>query len=534
MCTISWGINLSTNEMLKKNSEHNFMQNRHVISFLEKVAYRGEARGKDWIWFFSNVTGLLKYSPFHSKKKVFKFENLEIDETSFAYKWKKLNSEKFDCILVHNRAIPESEVQNDHTQPIETTNFVVIHNGIIANDDDLFNETVFKSDVLKSQIDTEKFAWALEDEYLKNKKSTLDKVFLEVSKKVKWSFAFAIYNKNTKEFLLTTNFQPLSYKIDIDLGYLFFSSLWEYLRSGPVWSALDYNSVKNSSKSLSTQYFLNDYNIVKLPSYTYLYIDWDKNIFTWDLERDQLWTSDYTQEERSFRQGYTDNWINDIYSKGLVLASWGLDTTVVAWIMKNDYNCKELTFLHFDYGHKVEDREAKALRDVVDFYWAKLVTIKLDFLKELFKDSPLMTWKVDETGKWMELSLDYVPVRNWLFMLMAISYAEVNGFHYIWFWGNLSESMAYPDTTAETISKLNDLIPNVVKRNWNIKILDPLRDLLKHEIVKEWIRVWAPMSLTWSCYQDNWTWKHCWKCASCRLREAWMKANGLDLEGNKS
>jgi len=94
--------------------------------------------------------------------------------------------------------------------------------------------------------------------------------------------------------------------------------------------------------------------------------------------------------------------------------------------------------------------------------------------------------------------------------------------------------MAYPDTTAETISKLNDLIPNVVKRNWNIKILDPLRDLLKHEIVKEWIRVWAPMSLTWSCYQDNWTWKHCWKCASCRLREAWMKANGLDLEGNKS
>lgn len=528
MCTISGCINLFTSKSSEKNYDYNFMQNKSIISFLEKVAKKWEARGKDWIWFYSDITGLLKYNPYHSTWKKFNFKSLEIDETDFRYKWKKLNSEKFDCVLVHNRAIPESEVQNNHVQPIETINFVVIHNGIIANDIELFENTSFKKSVLKSQIDTEKFSWALEDEYLKNKWGTLESIFIEVSKRIQWSFAFAIYNKNTKEFLLTTNFQPLSYKIDYNLWYLFFSSLGDYLR-------ITSEDILEEDK---TQLFLINQNIVRLPSYTYLYINWNKEITTGDIPRDKLFS--YISDSKLSKNEYLSKimysntrWEWQIQSKGIVLASWGLDTAVVAGIMRSDYNCKELIFLHFDYGHKVEWREAKALEDVVKFYWAKLVTIKLDFLKELFKDSPLMTGRVDETGKWMELALDYVPVRNGLFILIAISYAEVNRFNYIWFGGNLSESMAYPDTTAETISKLNDLIPNIIKRNGNIKILDPLRDLLKHEIVKEWIRVNAPMNLTWSCYQDNWTGKHCGKCASCRLRNIWMSRNGLDIEWNK-
>lgn len=525
MCTISWGINLSTNYGLKEDSQHNLYQNVSVINYLETVARKGEARGKDWIGVYSDITGLLKYNPYHEEKKTFNVESVEIDTVAFWYKWRKLDSEKIDCILVHNRAIPESEVQNDHTQPIETPHFVVIHNWIIANDEELFEQTNLKREVLHSQIDTEKFAWALEAEYSRRwEDSSLENVFKSVSEKIQWSFAFAIYNKETKEFLLTTNFQPLSYKIDYNTNYLYFSSLGDYLKVDFVWN--------------STRSFLENQSIVRLPSYSYLYISGMKTIKTWEIPRDELFEyvipdDGLTEAEHSFKIMYGNaegGW--ELQSKGLVLASWGLDTTVVAGIMRSDYNCKELTFLHFDYGHKVEGREAKALEDVVKFYWAKLVTIKLDFLKELFKDSPLMTGKVDETGKWMELALDYVPVRNGLFMLMAISYAEVNEFNYIWFGGNLSESMAYPDTTAETISKLNDLIPNIIKRNWNIKILDPLRDLLKHEIVAEWIRVNAPMNLTWSCYQDSWTWRHCGKCASCRLRNAGMSRNWLDIEGN--
>ena len=220
-------------------------------------------------------------------------------------------------------------------------------------------------------------------------------------------------------------------------------------------------------------------------------------------------------------------------NRWIVLASWGLDTCVVAWIMKKDYKCKDLLFLHFDYWHKIEKQEQIALKNIVEYYWAKYVSIKLDFLKELFKDSSLLKGNVDESWKGMELALDYVPVRNLLFLSLAVSYAEVNNYNLIGFGWNLSESMAYPDTTSIFIEKYNNLLSNAIWVNKDIKVLDPLKNLLKHEIIREWIRIWAPMNLSWSCYQDKWNWKHCGVCASCRLRKIGMERNWLDIEGNK-
>lgn len=502
MCTISWLKSLkpiitSSSEFDKQYNEH---INKELINQISHVAFKWQNRGKDGIWVFTDKTQLLTYKPF---SKNFQNNDSEFTISNFEMYCQDnkidLTSSLFDFVWVHNRAIPESEEHNDHTQPIITEHFVILHNGIIANDEELFELSGYKDTVLKTHIDTEKFWWYLESLYTQNSTLWLQDLFLLANTKIKGSFAFSIYNKETKEFLLTTNFQPLAYVFDYD--YLFFSSVDDYLKI-----QVDY-STKNIEQ-INSQVIFNQ-SIKTLEAYSYIYIWKNYQIQTWSLPTEHTW------------------------EHGLVLASGGLDTTVVAGIMKHDYNCKDLTFLHFDYGHKVEEREYESLQNVVNFYNAKLVTIKLDFLKELFKDTPLMTGNVDESWKWMELSLEYVPVRNALFMLLATSYAEVNNINYIWFGWNLSESMSYSDTTQIFIQKINELLPYAIKTNWNIQVLDPLKDLLKHEIVAEGIRVNAPMELTWSCYQDNWTGKHCWVCASCRLRKIWMEKNNLTIEWTK-
>lgn len=497
MCSISGYKNI------KETSDSPIIHNRKIVNKLTKIAEKAENRWKDWIWVFSNLNGLLKFRPFIEKKKEesFSLENFEKENTSiFAY--------KTDCLLVHNRAIPESEVQNNNTQPIETKNFVVIHNWIIANDKEIIQKFKIEENC---PIDTYAFGYLLEELSIEDPNLPLKDLVLKALKEIEGSYAFAIYEKVNKDFMLVTHFQPLSYKFWDDDTWIYFSSLSNYLKT---WNIIE------------------DSKIQRLTEYSFLSVDNQNKIETGKLEDYWLREQTYTIEKH-ISWSVTWDIFEETVSKGLVLASWGLDTCVVAWIMKEDYNCKEMTFLHFDYGHKVENREQKALEDIVKVYWAKYVSIKLDFLKDLFKDSPLLTWNINEDWKWMELNLEYVPVRNALFLMMATSYAEVHWFNYIWFWGNLSESMSYPDTTAQFIEKMNELLPNAIKRNWNIKILDPLKDLLKHEIIAEWLRVKAPMNLSWSCYQDDWSWKHCWKCASCRLREIWMNRNSLDLEWYK-
>jgi len=471
MCTISGVISLE--ELLNKD---------HCIDFMN-ILCKGRDRGKDGVGVYTNSKGLLKVEEDIKERKE---EVLESDLIPL------VEQGSLRCILGHNRAIPESETQNDHTQPLESTNYVLIHNGIIWNDKDLFpDHTGIDSGVILKLIEENKY-----DSFSEN-------VFYALSQ-VKGSFAIAVYDKKGGEYILATNFQPLSYKISN--GALYFASLRKYLQE-------DKNFIENSK-------------IQDLGAYQYIHIKKEISISGYSVN-DLGYIIDSGEipglrEEKEVGE-----------KKGLVLASWGLDTCVVAGIMKDDYKCKELTFLHFDYWHKVEEHEQRALKDVISAYNARFVSVKLDFLMDLFKDSPLLTGKVDTTGKWMEVNLEYVPARNLMFLSLATAYSEVNGFDYIWFWWNLSESMAYPDTTAKFIKDMNNALEGGVGVNKNIQIIDPLKDLLKHEIVEEGLRVNAPMNKSFSCYMNTEDWLHCGECASCRLRAIGMEKNGLDIEGNK-
>lgn len=483
MCTISWILSLDlTGEKRIKYSEY---------EYLTKIARKGEARGKDGIGAYIEGKGLSKFKPYHTQKEK-KWAN-PTDPNYHLEREEELKEENQyfttatigdiigrynlpTAIFVHNRAIPESEVQTDNTQPIGSERYIVLHNGIISNDKEILWTK-------EAPIDTYAVLHLLETS---TKADFKDKVF-EALEKIQGSYALAIYDSIWKETILVTNFQSIAYKFTPE--HLIFSTLAEYLE---LWD------------------FKKDSSISYMKPYSYIHLNQKSG----------------TLESGSIRKEKTEK-------KALVMASGWLDTCVVAWILKADYDCKDLTFLHFDYWHKVEEKEHKALEKIVEYYGAEYKVVKLDYLKELFKDTPLISGDIDETGKGMELSLEYVPTRNSTFSLLVASYAEVMDFDYIGFWWNLSESMAYSDTTAIWKRKANEFLEVAIGGGKKVEIVAPLEDLLKHEIVAEGIRVWAPMNLSWSCYQDNGTGLHCGKCASCRLRKIGMERNSLDIEGNK-
>ncbi|OYT58778.1 hypothetical protein B6U81_07225 [Thermoplasmatales archaeon ex4484_30] len=59
----------------------------------------------------------------------------------------------------------------------------------------------------------------------------------------------------------------------------------------------------------------------------------------------------------------------------------------------------------------------------------------------------------------------------------------------------------------------------------SIKIIAPLINLSKAEIVKKGVELGVPFEKTWSCYRE--TEKACGRCDSCRLRLKGFKEAGI-------
>ncbi len=84
-----------------------------------------------------------------------------------------------------------------------------------------------------------------------------------------------------------------------------------------------------------------------------------------------------------------------------------------------------------------------------------------------------------------------------------------------------------PDCRAEYYDAFNRLVEVGTKPTTNIKVVTPLLNMNKSEIVKKGIELAAPLHLTWSCYERNDM--ACGLCQSCILRlEAFADAGAED------
>ena len=207
--------------------------------------------------------------------------------------------------------------------------------------------------------------------------------------------------------------------------------------------------------------------------------------------------------------------------KSIILLSGGLDSLACLAVTREKYNC-ELA-ITFDYGQKALAKEIEASKKICDFYNVGHKIIKLDFLKEITQTALVSDKEVPQD---YDMKAVWVPNRNGLFLNIAGSFADSYGYNYIIIGANKEEGKTFPDNTLEFAKRVEAEFE--FSTLIQPKILIPLIDMDKEEIVKTVIDLKAPLELVHSCYLGGD--KNCGKCESClHLIEALKKKDAKDF-----
>jgi len=199
--------------------------------------------------------------------------------------------------------------------------------------------------------------------------------------------------------------------------------------------------------------------------------------------------------------------------KCIVLLSGGIDSTTTLYYAKSKgYKCRALIF---DYGQR-HDRE---IRSAIAVAKRAKVPYQIIKIKLPWKGSSLLDKKTKVPAHRIigrKIPSTYVPGRNTIFLSFAVSFAESIGADAIFIGANAVDFSGYPDCRPEYYKAFRKLIQKGTKAK-RIKIMTPLINMAKSQIIELGLKLGAPLFLTWSCYEGGK--KPCGVCDSCRLRE---------------
>jgi len=210
--------------------------------------------------------------------------------------------------------------------------------------------------------------------------------------------------------------------------------------------------------------------------------------------------------------------------KAVVLVSGGMDSCVCAAIACKQHGAANIALLHASYGQRTESREARAFREIADFYAVtRRLMVRLDHFRAIggsaLTDDSIAVPE-NELGApelhGSEIPVTYVPFRNAHFLSVGVSWAEAIGAGAIYIGAVAEDSSGYPDCRPEYYRVFQELIHAGTRTETQIAIATPVIALKKSEIVRKGIELGAPLHLTWSCYQNEQ--EACAVCDSCLLR----------------
>jgi 7-cyano-7-deazaguanine synthase len=113
----------------------------------------------------------------------------------------------------------------------------------------------------------------------------------------------------------------------------------------------------------------------------------------------------------------------------------------------------------------------------------------------------------------------YVPARNTILLALALGAAESRRADRIYVGVNAVDYSGYPDCRPEYIAAFQRLARRATKRGVEghpVRLVAPLQQLSKAQIVRLGDRLGVPWELTWSCYAGGR--RPCGACDACRLR----------------
>ncbi len=209
--------------------------------------------------------------------------------------------------------------------------------------------------------------------------------------------------------------------------------------------------------------------------------------------------------------------------KAIVLFSGGLDSTTVLAIAKNK-GCDIYT-LTFDYGqrHSYEIEKAKELAKEYEVIKHQIIKIDLrSFGGSSLTDEIAVPKNRESREMNNEIPITYVPARNLIFLSYAVGFAEVVGANEIYMGVNAVDYSGYPDCRPEFIKSFYETALLGTKRGVEgnpIKIITPIINETKTNIIKTGIKLGIDYSKTHSCYDPTKDGLACGECDSCIIRK---------------
>lgn len=220
--------------------------------------------------------------------------------------------------------------------------------------------------------------------------------------------------------------------------------------------------------------------------------------------------------------------------KALVLSSGGVDSTTCIGIAVNEVGSENVSTVSVFYGQK-HNKELDCAEKVANFYGLKHYVLDLSnvlqysncsLMKHSTENIPLMSYadQMKENGEGKVST--YVPFRNGL-MLSAVAalaqsiYPDDDVDIYLGAHADDAAGRAYADCSEEFTSAMNTAI--VIGTYGKVRVVAPLVNMNKAEVVKTGLTLNVPYKLTWSCYAGGD--KPCGKCGTCIDRAAAFAAN---------
>jgi 7-cyano-7-deazaguanine synthase len=215
--------------------------------------------------------------------------------------------------------------------------------------------------------------------------------------------------------------------------------------------------------------------------------------------------------------------------RAVLLLSGGLDSYTAGAMARADGH--ELYALTVRYG-QVHVREIAASRQVArDLGVAE--HIELDVNLAAFGGSALVGASEIPKGRELDgadIPSTYVPARNTIFLSLALGWAEVVRARAIVLGVNALDYSGYPDCRPEYLAAFETMAALATKAGTEgqpLKILAPLLQMSKAEIIRQGLALGLRYGLTHSCYDPDPSGQPCGACDSCRLRARGFEEAGV-------
>lgn len=213
--------------------------------------------------------------------------------------------------------------------------------------------------------------------------------------------------------------------------------------------------------------------------------------------------------------------------RAVVLLSGGLDSaTVLAMARASGRQCHALSV---DYGQRHRCELDAAARVATRLGACEHRVITLDYGQlggSALTDPAIAVPDTPGTG----IPVTYVPARNTVMLALALGFAEVVEAGEIHIGVNAVDYSGYPDCRPEFVAafeRLAALATRAGVEGHPVRVVAPLIDLSKAEIIRRGTALGVDYGATVSCYAPDAAARACGVCDACRLRRDGFAAAGI-------